>query len=114
MNIEEIKKRAKKHIKFTEHAKIEISNDNFKVKDVITAIKNAEIIETYETHKPFPSCLIYGKFKKRHIHIVCALPEHIEMLIIITVYEPDKSKWLNFKVRKINVNKKSKKKELIN
>lgn len=66
--------------------------------DIEHAIMNGEIIEDYKEDKPFPSCLIYGTTKDmRHIHIVCAYPPVVR---IITVYLPDKDRWINYKTRR--------------
>lgn len=65
------------------------------------AIASGEIIEDYPKDRPIPSCLIYGKTKKgRSLHIVCAPLIDEETLVIITTYEPDPEKWINFKRRK--------------
>ncbi|MBI4373539.1 MAG: DUF4258 domain-containing protein [Deltaproteobacteria bacterium] len=68
------------------------------IKETLT---NGEIIESYPKDRPVPSCLIYGDTKKgRHLHIVCTPLLDEETLVIITVYEPDPDKWINFKRRK--------------
>lgn len=100
MKIEEIRKRARIHIKFTDHARIEMADDNIRVDDIHFILDRGEIIEEYPDDKPFPSCLIYGRVKNKHIHVVCALPEHIDILIVITMYVPDPSKWIGYKERK--------------
>jgi len=75
-------------------------DDRLTVDEIFEAIDNGEIIEQYTGDKPFPSCLLYGRVNNRHIHVVCALPEHAEILIIITTYIPDPDKWINFKIRR--------------
>lgn len=97
LDIENIKRR--KQIKFTEHARIEMAKDDIYVTEVLNALENGKIIERYPDDRPFPSCLLYGKADNKPIHIVCALPEHVNILIVITVYIPDPEKWLNFEER---------------
>jgi hypothetical protein len=47
------------------------------------------------------SCLKYGRAENnRPLHIVCAYSKEDDMVIIITVYEPDSQKWINFERRK--------------
>jgi len=99
-DIGDIKKRANKHVKFTDHARIEMIEDNISVDEVLFVINTGEIIEEYPDDKPFPSCLIYGGVKDKHVHVVCAMPGHVDALIIITVYKPHPQKWVNYKRRK--------------
>lgn len=78
----------------TQHAHIEMYEELYTIEDVILGIKNGEIIEQYPEHKRGPCCLISGKTNKnRPIHIVTTTTQ--EKLIIITVYEPTKPKWIS-------------------
>ena len=77
-----------------------MADDNLKVKMVMDALTNGEIIERYIDDKPFPSCLVCGNVGDKNIHVVCALPEHVGVLIIITVYEPDPKKWIDNRIRR--------------
>jgi hypothetical protein len=62
--------------------------------DVETVLENGEIIERYDKDFPLPSFLINGLTSERKpLHVVAAI-NHIEkIIVIITAYEPDKSKW---------------------
>lgn len=97
LDIENVKRRNK--IKFTDHARIEMAKDDIYVSEVLKALENGKIIERYPDDRPFPSCLVYGKANDKPIHIVCALPEHVDILIIVTLYIPDPEKWVNFERR---------------
>ena len=49
--------------------------------------------------KPLPSYLIYGKTSElRPIHVVVGVDE--EVVAIVTVYEPDPDKWIDFTKRR--------------
>ena len=73
-----------------------------KEKEVTEAILNGTVIENYPEDEPYPSCLINGTTGRgRPLHIVCALAEEEDILIIITVYKPDPEKWIENKRRKI-------------
>ena len=64
--------------------------------DVEYLLKNGEIIERYDDDYPLPSLLINGYTEnKRPLHLVVAINENEEQLIIVTVYEPNPIKWLN-------------------
>jgi hypothetical protein len=59
--------------------------------------ENAEIIENYPDDSRGPSCLILGwTYLRRPIHIQVCYPPLVE---VITVYEPDKAKWRDFRIR---------------
>ena len=97
---DEIRRRAKTCIKFTDHARLAMREDNITVDDVISTLKG-EVIEKYLDDKPFPSCLIYGQtVNGKPLHLVCAMPKHVDMLIVITTYIPTEDRWTRFRERK--------------
>jgi len=98
LNLENTKRR--EQIKFTDHARIEMAKDGISADEVLKAIESGKVIEEYVDDKPFPSCLLYGKSDDKPVHVVCALPHHIDMLIIITVYLPDPMRWIDFERRR--------------
>ncbi len=61
--------------------------------DVNKILIEGKVIEEYKHDQPYPSKLILGFVKKRPIHIVVAENIGEDQTIIITVYEPDKSRW---------------------
>ena len=97
---DEIRKRVKIHVKFTEHARLAMREDDITVDDVIMAL-SGEVIEKYPDDEPFPSCLVYGRtVNGKSLHVVCAVPKHIDILIIITTYIPTGDGWVEFRERK--------------
>ena len=99
MIIKKIKDKIQKgEYRFSDHAvkrMISRSIDRSEVEDVIT---RGEVIEEYPDDKYSPSCLIYGRTKKgRDLHVQASLPPAV---IIITVYEPESSEWINYKIRR--------------
>ncbi|MCF6335624.1 MAG: DUF4258 domain-containing protein [Spirochaetales bacterium] len=60
---------------------------------------DGEIIEHYPNDKYGPSCLILGFTKSnRPLHIQSTYPE-LQLIKIITLYEPDTKQWIDFKER---------------
>lgn len=84
-------------VQIRHHARIQMRARRIRIDDAIEVMLNGEIIEEYTDDIPFPSYLICGKYN-RSIHVVCALSE--DDVIIITAYEPDPDKWIDFKFRK--------------
>ncbi len=80
-------------IRTTQHAQQEMTEENFTLDEVLQAIQVAELLENYPEHKRGACCLLNGKTNSgRAVHIVCTTS--LELLIIITVYEPRPPKWL--------------------
>ncbi len=81
------------------HTRKRMIERNIKIKEVKEAIEDGTIIEEYIDDKPLPSFLISGKTSElRPIHVVVGVDE--EVVAIITVYEPDPDKWIDFKKRR--------------
>jgi hypothetical protein len=94
-SLEKIKFQARSEsIRVTTHAQEEMLKDFYSLDDILYAIEKSEIIENYPAHKRGACCLLLGyTAEKRPIHIVCTTG--LEILIIITVYEPMPPKWKN-------------------
>ena len=92
------------NVLFSRHARDEMENEEFGrilEKEVQASILNGKVIESYIDDDPYPSCLIYGRAENnRPLHVVCAYSKEDNMVIVITVYEPDPQKWINFERRK--------------
>ncbi len=69
--------------------------------EVFTSVLQGEIIEEYPKDKPFPSCLVYGMNMKREpIHSVWGYNPDNKWTVLITVYRPDPSRWVDFRTRR--------------
>ncbi len=71
------------------------------------ALKKAIIIEHYPEHgRPLPDYLLLGFIDADTIHVVAAVDETFDRIVIITVYRPDIKRWENdWKTRKNKVKK---------
>lgn len=89
---------------YSTHAREEMHSEEFGVIteiEVSEVVENGEIIEEYEDDQPYPSALLYGKTTKdRPLHIVFAYSEKDDLVIIITVYQPDPLKWVDYRRRR--------------
>jgi len=90
---------------FSGHAKNEMDEEEFGriiENEVNEVVLNGRIIEHYSDDTPYPSCLIFGRTEKnRPLHVVCAYSGDDDLAIIITVYQPDPQKWINYERRKL-------------
>ena len=82
-------------VRVTQHAHIEMIENEVSYDDVVTAIasEKAEILENYSEHRRGACCLLGGSTNTgRALHVVCTTAQ--TQLIIITVYEPKPPKWV--------------------
>ena len=70
------------------------------VRELREVFATGEVIEVYPEDKYGPSCLIFGVTNiGRPIHLRCSDPSRT-IVKIITVYEPDPARWIEFKMRR--------------
>ncbi len=88
-------------IRITDHADEEAGNDQLTFDEVYFSVLNGEIIEDYPGDRPYPSCLIYGQtFGGDPVHSVWAFNEESQWAVLITVYRPDPSQWIDWRKRR--------------
>lgn len=99
--IEEIRQKINQgQFEFSRHAVDQSIIRRISVQELREAVATGEIIEDYPDDKYGPSCLIFGfTLAHRPVHIQCSYPSR-PLIKIVTLYEPDPSRWLDFKVRK--------------
>jgi len=69
-------------------------------REVEEAVASGQIIEDYPTDKYGPSCPIFGMTATgRPLHVQCTYPTRPKVKLI-TVYEPDPTEWIDFKIRR--------------
>jgi len=79
-------------VRITAHAHQEMVEDEVTMDDLLQAASSGDVIESYPEHRRGPCCLLHGVTAGgRHLHVVCTTS--LEMLVIITVYEPRPPKW---------------------
>ena len=72
-------------------------------KDIEETLANGGIIEQYPDDYPLPSILLNGHTSaNKPLHVVIAINEPQQKLIVVTTYIPDPHKWTNnFSRRKL-------------
>ena len=76
---------------FRVHAIERMAQRAIGVGDVRLVLDAGEVIEDYPDDLPYPSALMLGWIGERPLHVVAATAPNRK--IIITVYEPDLSRW---------------------
>jgi hypothetical protein len=80
-------------LRWTAHILKRIFRRGIRKNDVISALKDGEIIEQYPSDYPFPSCLVLGPTKERKaLHIICG--SNGAELWLITAYFPSPAEWM--------------------
>ena len=100
--IDEIRhKIATDQFEFSRHAVDQSIIRRISVQEVKDVIATGTVIEDYPDDKYGPSCLIYGTTTAgRPVHLQCSYPSR-PLVKIITLYEPDPDRWINFKTRRL-------------
>jgi hypothetical protein len=87
--------------RLSNHAEIERENDLIAMKEIEEALlsPDSEIIENYPNDPRGHSCLVLGLTQNnKPIHCVCGIT--LQVLIIITIYRPEPTQWINWRKRK--------------
>jgi hypothetical protein len=85
---------------FSQHATDQSIVRHISVQELREAILVGEVIEDYPNDKYGPSCLVLGfTGTGRPIHVQCSYPSRT-VIKIITLYEPEPDRWLDFKQRR--------------
>lgn len=88
-------------IRISDHADEEAEADDLKFDKIYFSVLRGEVIESYPRDKPYPSCLVFGKtFSGDPIHSVWAYNEDNKWAVLVTVYRPDPTRWINWRERK--------------
>lgn len=84
---------------FSKHASDRMILRLITIEELRETIQNGEVIEDYSQDKYGPSCLIFGfTNRNRPLHIQCTYPIR-PIVKVVTIYEPDPDKWIDFRER---------------
>ena len=88
-------------VRVTDHADEEARADSLHLDEIIFSVLQGEIIEEYESDRPYPSCLILGQTHSGvAVHSVWAYNIENGWAVLITAYRPDPERWANWRERK--------------
>ena len=103
MDIELIRRIVQKSgYRLTGHASVEAMKDGIRSADIRYAIFHGQIIEKYPENEDegIESCLIYALLpSKIPIHVVIDVMVK-KSVVVVTVYVPDRSRWIASRIRK--------------
>jgi hypothetical protein len=91
---------ARGEFEYSQHALDQSIIRDIRVEELREAISACELVEDYPDDKSGPSCLLLGFTRAgRPLHVQCSHPSR-ERIKIITLYEPDPSRWIDFRIRR--------------
>ncbi len=98
MTLKEIRRKVRAgEYDLSEHAHIERQAEHITIKEIEETITSGEIIEIYPKDQRGENVLIGAKLASRSLHVVCGKRDG--RILIITVYEPIRPKWIDYKTR---------------
>jgi hypothetical protein len=78
------------------HAVKKLRIEGLRKVQVEQALRDCVIIEDYKTEgRPLPDCLVLGFSNDEPLHLVIAIDEDYDRILIVTVYKPDAERWNN-------------------
>ena len=82
-------------IRISEHGYDEMADDGLTVKEVLSSINDAVVVEEYPEYPKGPCVLFLQKDKLGDpIHVVWGIPKgHEKPVVLITAYRPDPARW---------------------
>ena len=90
-----------RRLRVSDHADEEAAAEGLSIVSVVLSIASGEKVEEYPDRWPLPGCLVLSFLQQGEpVHSVWAYNETTRWEVLVTVYGPDPSRWIDWRYRR--------------